>query len=53
MPDPKTWGIDTGYVDARQEWKEAPPETIEAILDAMGAGDDGRPPESPDRKSVV
>ncbi|HEV2757538.1 MAG TPA: 4-alpha-glucanotransferase [Actinomycetota bacterium] len=46
MPDPKTWGVDTGYVDAREEWKDAPPETIEAILDAMGA-DAPAPPESP------
>ncbi|MFN2587064.1 MAG: 4-alpha-glucanotransferase [Actinomycetota bacterium] len=46
MPDPKTWGVDTGYVDAREEWKEAPSETIAAVLQAMGA-DDLEPPESP------
>jgi 4-alpha-glucanotransferase len=46
MPDPKTWGVDTGYVDAREQWKDAPAPTIEAILEAMGAGADG-PPESP------
>lgn len=46
MPDPKAWGVAPGYVDAREEWKESPPETVAAILDAMGAGDDA-PPESP------
>ena len=46
MPDAKAWGVAPGYVDAREEWKESPTETVAAILDAMGAEDDA-PPESP------
>jgi 4-alpha-glucanotransferase len=46
LPDPKSWGVAPGYVDAREQWKETPPETAAAILDAMEAGDDA-PPESP------
>ncbi|HEX2294141.1 MAG TPA: 4-alpha-glucanotransferase [Actinomycetota bacterium] len=46
MPDPSAWGISPGYVDAREEWKDSPPDAVAAILDAMGADGD-RPPESP------
>ncbi|HYP24377.1 MAG TPA: 4-alpha-glucanotransferase [Actinomycetota bacterium] len=46
MPDPRAWGVAPGYMDAREQWKDAPPETIAAVLDAMGADGDA-PPESP------
>ncbi|HEX2056959.1 MAG TPA: 4-alpha-glucanotransferase [Actinomycetota bacterium] len=46
MTDPKAWGIAPGYVDAREQWQDAPPETIAAVLEAMGAEGDA-PPESP------
>ena len=37
---PDRWGIATGYHDVTGNWRQAPPSTIEAILDAMGAGED-------------
>jgi 4-alpha-glucanotransferase len=37
MPDPKRWGIDRGYLDAGQQWREPPTATIDALLAAMGA----------------
>lgn len=46
MPNPKAWGIAPGYEDAREEWKETPRATVDALLDAMGAEDDA-PPASP------
>lgn len=46
MPDPRAWGVAPGYVDAREEWKETPPDTADAVLDAMGAEGDS-PPDSP------
>ncbi|MDQ3953529.1 MAG: 4-alpha-glucanotransferase [Actinomycetota bacterium] len=46
LADPRAWGIAPGYVDARKRWKDAPPETIAAVLEAMGAAGDA-PPESP------
>ncbi|HEX2196772.1 MAG TPA: 4-alpha-glucanotransferase [Actinomycetota bacterium] len=46
MTNPTAWGIAPGYVDAREQWKDAPPETIAAILQAMGAEGDA-PPQSP------
>ena len=36
--DPSRWGVDVGYHDALGAWREPPPSTIDAVLDAMGAG---------------
>jgi 4-alpha-glucanotransferase len=41
---PRTWGIDEGYYDASSVWRDAPPETLKALLEAMGAK--GAPPPS-------
>ncbi|MDQ3914195.1 MAG: 4-alpha-glucanotransferase [Actinomycetota bacterium] len=46
MADPKTWGVEIGYLDAREEWVDAPPETVEAILGVMEARTTA-PPASP------
>ncbi|MDQ2728669.1 MAG: 4-alpha-glucanotransferase [Actinomycetota bacterium] len=50
MPEPRRWGVDPGYHDASGAWRDAPPETIAAILDEMGAtagaGPDGGPGEA-------
>jgi 4-alpha-glucanotransferase len=37
MPDPQRWGIDRGYLDAAQRWREPPQATLDAFLAAMGA----------------
>ena len=37
MTDPGLWGVDTGYHDAMGEWRSAPAEVVDAILDEMGA----------------
>lgn len=44
--DPRTWGIEEGYHDHQGVWREAPPASIEAFLEVMGASSD--PPEEPD-----
>ena len=44
--DPRAWGVAPGYVDASERWRDAPPETVAAVLDAMGAEGDA-PPASP------
>ncbi|MDQ3957767.1 MAG: 4-alpha-glucanotransferase, partial [Actinomycetota bacterium] len=46
MPDPKDWGVDSGYFDDQDEWRDAPPETIASVFEAMGATEGG-PQESP------
>lgn len=38
-----TWGVIDGFWDVAGNWRAAPPETVEAILDAMGAHP-GEPP---------
>lgn len=43
-PDPDDWGVATGFHDVAGQWRPAPPETLEAILESMGAGPDGPPP---------
>lgn len=43
------WGIDVGYHDVKGTWREAPQQTLDAISEAMGAGDDADPPPSPVR----
>ncbi|HWE56429.1 MAG TPA: 4-alpha-glucanotransferase [Acidimicrobiales bacterium] len=37
------WGVSTGYHDYAGNWREAEPETVAAILAAMGAGEHGPP----------
>ena len=41
-PDPAAWGVLTGFRDATGGWRTASPETISAVLDALGA-DSERP----------
>jgi 4-alpha-glucanotransferase len=56
--DPQRWGVDVGYHDAAGVWRQPPAATIEAILEAMGAGS-GDPAEgrvvvtAPDRPAPV
>jgi 4-alpha-glucanotransferase len=38
------WGVESGFWDVAGQWRQAPPSTIDAVLSAMGAGDDGPPP---------
>jgi 4-alpha-glucanotransferase len=42
----RAWGVELGYLDAFGTWQDSPPETVSAILDAMGATSD-RPPVEP------
>jgi 4-alpha-glucanotransferase len=43
---PNPWGVDPGYLDVDDEWHDAPPSTVRAILAAMGA-DGAEPPAGP------
>jgi 4-alpha-glucanotransferase len=43
-PDLTAWGIVTGFEDANGSWRQAPAETIDAVLDSMGADAPGPPP---------
>ncbi len=36
-PDPEAWGVGPGYWDVAGNWRPVPPETLETVLDAMGA----------------
>ena len=50
-PDPRrtnAWGIDLNYEDAFGKWHESGPETIRAILAAMGAEDGAEAPRNED-----
>jgi 4-alpha-glucanotransferase len=38
------WGVLDGYWDIFGSWRPSPPATVETILDAMGATEDGPPP---------
>ncbi len=42
--DPGAWGVASGYWDYAGEWREAPPATVAAILEGMGAGPEGPAP---------
>jgi 4-alpha-glucanotransferase len=44
VADARRWGIAPGYHDVAGAWHAAPRETVEALLDAMGANDDEPPP---------
>lgn len=41
--DPRRWGVAPGFHDVNGQWQEAPPATVEAVLESMGA-DGGEPP---------
>ncbi|MDQ6837254.1 MAG: 4-alpha-glucanotransferase [Actinomycetota bacterium] len=43
VPDLQRWGVDPGYHDAAGAWHEAPPGTVAAVLDEMGAGERSGP----------
>jgi 4-alpha-glucanotransferase len=38
------WGVESGFWDVTGHWRQAPASTLEAVLDAMGAGAQGPPP---------
>src|SRR5205807_4693622 len=38
------WGVEAGYHDIGGRWVEADPETVAAVLEAMGADGAGPPP---------
>ena len=38
------WGVETGYEDFKEEWHDTPIETIERVLETMGAESDAPPP---------
>lgn len=42
-PDPAAWGVVERYRDFSGRWVDASPETVEAVLDAMGAEDPAPP----------
>jgi 4-alpha-glucanotransferase len=42
--DPGRWGVSTGYHDVSGAWRPAPDETVNAILEAMGAVPGDPPP---------
>jgi 4-alpha-glucanotransferase len=44
VPDLDAWGIQGGYRDVTDAWRQAPPRTIEAITAAMGIESDKPPP---------
>lgn len=50
--DVEAWGIATGYRDHRQQWREAPRSTVEAVAGLLGA-EPGAPPPSADHVRVV
>ncbi len=39
MTDGRAWGVQHGYHDDRGTWHDVAPGTVDAVLDAMGAGD--------------
>ncbi len=42
--DPRHWGVAPGFHDVGGQWREAPPATIDAILESMRAGPGDPPP---------
>ncbi|MFN2504831.1 MAG: 4-alpha-glucanotransferase [Acidimicrobiales bacterium] len=45
--DPAVWGVAERYQRSDGAWREAPSETVSAVLEAMGATEDGRPSSRP------
>jgi 4-alpha-glucanotransferase len=41
---PQRWGVAPGFHDYAGNWRQSPDSTVGAVLDAMGAGEDGPPP---------
>lgn len=41
--DPERWGVVTRYEDVDRKWRTPPQSTVDAVLDAMGADEDGPP----------
>jgi 4-alpha-glucanotransferase len=41
---PEEWGVATSYVDSAGRLRQCPPETVDAILESMGADNEGPPP---------
>ena len=50
--DPRAWGITPGYHDFSGQWRPIPPDTLDAILAAMEAGDRTEPPGGGDDDPV-
>ncbi|HEX2024244.1 MAG TPA: hypothetical protein VHF00_06025, partial [Acidimicrobiales bacterium] len=46
-PSPAAWGVAAGYSDAAGSWREPPPSTLDAVLEALGARDEHPPQHSP------
>jgi 4-alpha-glucanotransferase len=46
VPDPRTWCVEDGFHDAMGDWHTSPPETVEAVLQAMGASEDRPLPDA-------
>ncbi len=44
--DHRAWGVQDGYHDVAGTWHDAPPSTIAAALEAMGAGPDQSTPDA-------
>ena len=44
MTDARRWGVQSEYHDASGRLVEAAPDTVAAVLAALGAGDGGEPP---------
>ncbi len=42
--DPQRWGVAPGFHDVTGQWRQALPETVDAILESMGATAEGPPP---------
>jgi 4-alpha-glucanotransferase len=42
IADPQYWGVLQGYWDVSGNWRDSPAETVDAILEQMGASNDGR-----------
>src|SRR6266511_2921697 len=42
--DAEAWGVEPGFVDVFGQERPAPPESVTAVLDPMGATADGPPP---------
>ena len=45
MSQAQAWGVDGGYHDGAGRWHPSPPQTVDAVLAALGAGD--QPPPAP------
>ncbi|HET9058682.1 MAG TPA: 4-alpha-glucanotransferase [Acidimicrobiales bacterium] len=45
--DLDAWGVERGYWDVTGQWHDTPPNTLETVLDAMGATAEHPPEDSP------